>query len=416
MTGSASPELVAHFRAAVIHKPARPERLNGRRASRRRLQRGYLIRSNRVSIPGECRPGSRRRPKVGGSRLVRVDGESSSREARLSRSVAFKTTDPASSRPSCQRHGSTPASPPGGGQPDTVRPPGAHAHQTQSSPAGPCQRYEPGRQGDDSAVHASTAGRPHRTMTPNYDPVPNPTRPRGHRLVPARSDRSAARTPPPAKGSPSPSSDHPAWLPAPALDPPPATSTKTRSMRTPPPEHRAITIRSCVVPAERHPSVPAVRDTPPSGSARQPKSSQPIQHFDSVKPNAQSVDPAFLARQPAAFKHKPRFIETLDSPLRLVHAERFQAFHRADLPTFHQPLNERPFGLATHRCHQTLVTPKLYPHFVPPQRTDEPLSGRNANRLTPPSSSSRRREDQHPAIDCPTKPESVLTNSIGDPA
>ena len=160
MTGSASPELVAHFRAAVIHKPARPEGLG--RASRRRLRRGYLIRSNRVSIPGECRPGSRRRPKVGGSRLARVDGDSSSREARLSRSVAFKTTDPTSSRPSCQRHGSTPASPPGGGQPDTVRPPGAHAHQTQSSRAGSFHRHEPGRQGDGSAADASTAGRPHR--------------------------------------------------------------------------------------------------------------------------------------------------------------------------------------------------------------------------------------------------------------
>lgn len=157
---------------------------------------------------------------------------------------------------------------------------------------------------------------------------PNAPTPR-LRPVPARSSRRAARTQPPAKGSSRPSSDHPAWLPARILDQPPATSTKTRSMRTPPTEHRAITIRSSVVPAERHPSVPAVWHTAPSGSDRKPQSAQPIKHFDSFQPHDTSVDPA--SDRPTTFKHTPRSIETLHSPHRPVPSERFQAFHRADL-------------------------------------------------------------------------------------
>jgi hypothetical protein len=57
--------------------------------------------------------------------------------------------------------------------------------------------------------------------------------------------------------------------------------------------------------------------------------------------------------------------------------------------------------------------------FVPQQRSEEPRNCWNANRLTPTSSPhphSRRREARHPAIDLPTKPESVLPIFIAGPA
>lgn len=57
--------------------------------------------------------------------------------------------------------------------------------QTQSSPAGSCHRYEPVRQGDGSAGHGSTAGRPNRTRRRTTVRSNRTTRPPRHRLAPA---------------------------------------------------------------------------------------------------------------------------------------------------------------------------------------------------------------------------------------
>lgn len=139
--------------------------------SHRSQRQGYLLRSNGLSIPRHRRPGSRRRPKGGGSRLARVDGDSSSRWARLSRSVAFRTTDPASSRPSCQRHGSTPSivtdeSPRRSEAPMRHLP---RVTKERAHPSGPTGRGTPG-QDRSFAKLLSSAGRPDRRTGPCPDP------------------------------------------------------------------------------------------------------------------------------------------------------------------------------------------------------------------------------------------------------
>jgi hypothetical protein len=95
-----------------------------------------------------------------------------------------------------------------------------------------------------------------------------------------------------------------------------------------------------------------------------------------------------------ASKHKPRSIETLNSPFRRNASKRSiepTCPHSANLSTSARSASPH-LDAANHSCR------------------------RNANRLTPPSSSSRRREARHQAIDLPTKPESVLTISIDWPA
>jgi hypothetical protein len=95
-----------------------------------------------------------------------------------------------------------------------------------------------------------------------------------------------------------------------------------------------------------------------------------------------------------ASKHRPRSIEALNSPFRR------NASKRSIEPT------------CPHSANLSTIARSASPHLDAANHSCR----RNANRLTPPSSSSRRREARHQAIDLPTKPESVLTISIDWPA